>query len=301
MGQRTAIIVAGLHARDVVRDLAPAIALLHERGVRIVAVHPLVDMAGVTEIVTVARECGVRLVIAAGGDGTVGLVANGLVYSDMSLGILPFGTSNDFARSLGVPMRLVDACSAIANAAGRQVDLGLMVTDAGVRRYFVHAVSVGLNSAFARLATKVEWRRRYGRLAYPIALSQVLRQRQHIGMRITADGQVQQGQFLQVTAINAPLFGGALAIQVPDATLTDLRLDLLVVGDMRLWQAPQAARVLVQSRIRRAGPVYLLHPKTARIETETLQDVVCDGELIGKTPVTVETANRALHVIGGRA
>jgi YegS/Rv2252/BmrU family lipid kinase len=295
---REAIVITGLYARRVATGLVPALMMLQEQGLRILTVHPLEDHGGVETVVGLARERGVTLVIAAGGDGTVGAAVNCLAGTDLALGVLPLGTSNDFARSLDLPLTLREACRTIAHGHPRRIDLGLMTTDEGTKRYFVHAASVGLNSRFALLATRPEWRRRYGRMAYAAAALEALRNRQAVEMRITEDGKHLHGRVLQATAINAPVFGGSLAIRVPDGTLTDRRLDLILIGEVHPRALLQALRVLSGDRVRRVPFTYFAHPRRLRIETDLPQAIACDGELIGRTPVTMESADRALTVIG---
>ena len=135
-GRREALVVVSLHARRVQAGLVPALIRLQDEGVRILAVHPLRDLHGVQDVIAMARDRGIKLVITAGGDGTVGAAVNCMAYSDMALGVLPLGTSNDFARSLGLPLDLRDACATIARAAARTIDLGLMRTDDGMTTLF---------------------------------------------------------------------------------------------------------------------------------------------------------------------
>src|SRR5262249_54784247 len=150
----------------------------------------------------------------------------------------------------------------------------------------------------ALLATRPEWRKRYGRMAYAAAALEALRNRQAIEMRIAEDGKHLHGRVLQATAINAPVFGGSLALRGPDGTLTDRRLDLILIGEVHPRALLQALRVLSGDRVRRVPFTYLAHPRRLRIETDLPQEIACDGELIGRTPVTMESADRALTVIG---
>ncbi len=296
--RREALVVVSLQARRVRDGLVPALSRLQDEGVRILAVHPLRDFHGVQEVIDMARDRGIKLVITAGGDGTVGAAVNCMAYSDLVLGVLPLGTSNDFARSLGVPLDINDACATIARAAVRTIDLGVMRTDDGIQRYFVHAVTIGLNSTFARMATAADWRKRYGRLAYPTAALRALRTREAIEMCIIADTTRIHARVLQANVLNAPIFGGAFQMRVPESTVTDRRLDLLLVGDVKYTHLLQALRVVVSKRFRSVPYTHLSHPRSIRIETEQPRDVVVDGECVGTTPVTLESADRALMVVG---
>ena len=107
-----------------------------------------------------------RLVIAAGGDGTVGSGGRLLAGADNALGILPLGTGNDFARSLDIPLNARRAARLLVNGEISSVDLGRLTRPAQPLAYFAHAATVGLNVNFAKLATRASVRGRLGRLTY---------------------------------------------------------------------------------------------------------------------------------------
>ena len=81
-----------------------------------------------TPIARSAVKKGYPIVIAMGGDGTIGAVIEGLVGSKVHLGIIPAGTANDIAASLGIPMDLKESCHVIADAQARPMDLGILTT-----------------------------------------------------------------------------------------------------------------------------------------------------------------------------
>jgi len=133
------------------------------------------------------REQGYDLVVAAGGDGTVGAVATHLTGSELPLAILPLGTANDVARSLYLPMDIAEACVAIAGAIPMDIDVGQVMPgltaplaysaeqtahpalgdpSPAAGACFLHAATLGLNVEFARLATDSLRRQRLGRLTY---------------------------------------------------------------------------------------------------------------------------------------
>ena len=148
------------------------------------------------------------------------------------------------------------------------------------------------------MATAADWRKRYGRLAYPNAALRALRMREAIDMRIVADDTQIHARVLQANVLNAPIFGGAFEMRVPESTVTDRRLDLLLVGDVRYTHLLQALRVVVSKRFRSVPYTHLSHPRYIRMETDQPRDVVADGECVGRTPVTLESADRALTVVG---
>jgi diacylglycerol kinase (ATP) len=295
---RDAIVVTALHARRVQHALGDALAGLEREGIRVEGVFPVQGNREIDDAIEFARTRRIQTVIAAGGDGTAGSVANALAYTDMTLGVLPLGTSNDFARSLGLPMALDEACRALARGETEHIDIGVVTSQSAEKHYFVHAATLGVNSRFARLATKPGWRRRFGPLAYPLAAIRAVQTRKPVRVAIDADGCRMRGRVLQVAIVNAPVFGGALEMKIPDATLSDHRLDLVVIGDITLRAIAEAVRGNYSGRWHNVPLAFLAHPSRVELVTQSPEEIACDGEIVATTPVVVETANRALAVIG---
>lgn len=231
------------------------------------------------------RERGFVAVVAAGGDGTIGAVATQLAGTDLPLGILPMGTSNDVARSLGIPLDLAAACQVIAEGAPVEMDAGQALpamTEPGALgaeprdhspsdttqaeravlaaqgAYFMHALTLGWNVAFARLATDVVRRQRWGSLAYAASAIEALTQFQSIPVKLQLTGfralgpggewreetetQVLEYRVVQVAVINTPVFGGAMNLRLPRVEVNDRMLDFLVLEALE----PAILRATVQ-------------------------------------------------------
>lgn len=247
--------------------LAHALRALECAGVEIAEILPI---ASVTDSVGLGRqwkENGIDLVVAAGGDGVVGGVARHIVDGHLPLGILPLGTANDLARSVGIPQDLASAAQVIAAGTVRMIDLGLarpLLLDepltshpfprTGQHKLFAHALTVGLSVQFAEVATNKAIRQRYGRLTYPFALWQALKMYHPIDTELhfqdvalrgspssplcdgARDHLVLRSRIAQVTAVNAPIFWGAFQGSVPGVNFTDRRLDLVVFEDASRFQ-----------------------------------------------------------------
>ncbi|HEY7340479.1 MAG TPA: diacylglycerol kinase family protein [Ktedonobacterales bacterium] len=219
------------------------------------------------------RRRGYAAVVAAGGDGTIGAAVSQIAESDVPLGILPLGTSNDVARSLGVPLDLAAASAVIANGVPSTVDVGVVrrTTSSGyegnvqealrnvARRLlppgslrsslvgpearFLHAATLGLNVEFARLATDVARRRRWGPLNYASATVEALTKLHPVPVTLRLSGVPplsdiprpkgdEHGityQAVQVAVVNTPVFGGAFNLRLPGAQPSDQLLDVVVI------------------------------------------------------------------------
>src|SRR6202011_2719912 len=142
--------------------------------------------------------------------GTVGSVANAVIGTLAVMAILPLGTSNDFARSLQIPMRIEHAVRLIANGRVSKVDAGRLQREGQAPRHFVHAAAAGLNVQFAKFATRADLRRRLGKLTYAIAAALALKEPPVFRVQVEYEGQAETLELVHLSVINAPVFGGFL-------------------------------------------------------------------------------------------
>ena len=146
-------------------DAKRALAAVGIEVVRELEVHEKAELAELVAMPAAQRP----LVVAAGGDGTVGAAADELAGTGAMLAILPLGTSNDVARSLGIASDPVAAARQLPSGVVRAIDAGQVIVAGEHPRNFVHAATVGFNVHFAQLATRSALRRRFGRFTYAVA------------------------------------------------------------------------------------------------------------------------------------
>ena len=229
-------------------------------------------------------------VVSAGGDGTHHYVINGLVGSDVPLGILSLGSGNDFARGLGIPVEPDAAAGALLRGLPRSIDLARI----GPRVYGCIA-GVGFDSVVTRFANeRVRWV--HGAPAYAWAILRCLKfYRPHL-LEVRSNGRNYSGEVIFVTVGNTVSYGGGVKM-APRARLDDGMLDVCIVpamGKLELLRwVPSAYRGehLAHPRIQyfQASRVTLSSP--SRLE------LFGDGEFIQELPATIETVPRALRVI----
>ena len=284
--------------------LPEVLEALSARGIALHGHHRLSRDLRVDEVVRDALAQGVRRVFVGGGDGTLNIVVRHLLGKDVILGVLPLGTGNDFARSLGIEPTLEAACDAIAGGYTARVDVGL-----ANGHPFLNAVSLGIASAIAKRLTP-ELKRRVGKLAYPVAAFAEIWEHQPFHVKMTADCAEVELDALQLVVGNGR-YHGAGNMVAPDATLDDHRLDAYTIaapssasggestGLGHIRDLGTLARVALS--LRRGEHVE--HPAVACVRTSSLyveasppQDVSADGEMIGQTPVRFEIATSALRV-----
>jgi YegS/Rv2252/BmrU family lipid kinase len=240
------------------------------------------------------------LIIAGGGDGTIGAAADEIADTRAVLAILPLGTSNDVARSLGIPADPVKAAGLIADGVVRAIDLGHLLVPDQRPRNFVHAATVGFNVQFAQLATSSSLRRRFGRLTYAVAAARAMREHEPFECELSYDGTTARVQLAQLSIINAPVFGGALDLRVPGARLDDRSLVVIAIEPGHPVRLMFGALVAGVARRREATGIRAVRTKELHVHVDRPLDVALDGEITASLPADFEVAAQALHVVTPR-
>jgi YegS/Rv2252/BmrU family lipid kinase len=237
-----------------------------------------------------AAEQSYDVVIAAGGDGTINEVVNGLAGSTTALATLPLGTVNVWARELGLPLNPRVAAEALLGWQVRSIDLGL----AG-GRYFLLMAGVGFDAEVAA-GVRPEEKRRLGALAYVLyGLDRVLRVR---GTRavLTIDGRRVKGRIMLVVVGNSQLYGGVVKI-THRATIDDGLLDVCVIKGDGLLSALVHAFSILRRRYSLDQEIEYYRARTVKITARPALPVQVDGDTFGETPITVQVVPGALHAL----
>jgi diacylglycerol kinase (ATP) len=247
------------------------------------------------EMEAAARQAvrnGEERVIAAGGDGTVHYVLNGIVGTTAALGIIPCGSGNDLAINLGIPRDVRAAAEIAFDAPARDCDLCRIETHG---RYFACIASFGLDSHANRLANRHSGPFR-GTPLYVWSVLRALLEFRPPDVTVTHDGGVYRDRILLLAAANAASYGGGMRI-APEARLNDGLIDLVAVRDMPrlklLWCFPEVFSGLLIAR----EEVTSLRTTRLSVESSRPLEIFADGEYVGETPVRVEVLPAALRVI----
>jgi YegS/Rv2252/BmrU family lipid kinase len=273
-------------------DLAAAKAGLADAGFEI---EDDIDVEEVGRLADLVREATPPLVIAAGGDGTVSAAAGIVAGTDAILLALPLGTSNDVARSLGIPPDAVEAVCGLPDFRVCAVDVGRLRAG-DTERVVVNAATVGLNVVFAKHATDTSLRDRFGGLTYPVAAARAVRSHRPFRCEIEHDGQHLRQQAVHVSVSNAPVFGGVLGMRVPGASMTDGCLDLIVVERLSI---ARLALAFAGTFVGRHEPVHRVHTarvEAVRISADDCQEISIDGEVVGALPAEFRVDPASLRV-----
>ncbi|MDY6798218.1 MAG: diacylglycerol kinase family lipid kinase [Pseudomonadota bacterium] len=236
------------------------------------------------------RDC----VIAAGGDGAVNTVAQCCLRTGATLGILPSGTANDFARNLGIPGEPAQAAALIVEGTARSVDVA-----SWGERIFLNVAHIGLGTLPSRQASSPT-KKTLGRFSYAATLLRQLGAQRGFHGRIRTDQSVMEGRWLSVAVATGAYFGGGH--EIPQASADDGLLDVIAVKP-RPWLQLLFAFLMVRlngKTPRRTSTVVHIKGKWCQLETHQPKTVTVDGDVAGKTPFEAHCRPAALKVIGRR-
>ncbi len=228
-------------------------------------------------------------IVAAGGDGTINEVVNGIAGSEAALGLMPMGTMNVFANELGLPANDLGRCwDIIQGGRTRLIDL-----PTANKKHFVQLAGVGLDAQVVK-ETSLTLKRNFGPLSYLISAAQIAG-RQPPRLTIESDdADTEEGSFVLVG--NGRLYGGPFPF-FKHAVIDDGLLDVLVfkqLGYIELIKYLQ--NVIFTSDITTREVEYF---QTSRLRVTSADDVPVelDGELVGNCPVEFEMPTQRLKVL----
>lgn len=261
--------------------------------------HPTEHRGHASELAAEAVRQGVKTVVAAGGDGTLNEVLNGLDghLDEVRLGLLPLGTGNDFARSLGLPLDLEPAFEVLCENHTARCDVGRYRCD-GRQGLFLNLSAAGFSGEVdANLDTRLK--RFWGPLAYLRAAVETMPELTPYRLNMTID----EGHEEAVVAVNVVVANGryvAAGLPVaPRARIEDGLLDVVVIRARRIAQlmalAPKVVAGLhLDDQDER---IEFYRVRRARFDSRPQMPFNVDGELVGEGPAEFEVLPAALEIL----
>ncbi|MEP6809027.1 MAG: diacylglycerol kinase family protein [Chthoniobacterales bacterium] len=243
------------------------------------------------EAETLARaavEAGFTSIVAAGGDGTVNEVVNGIAGHEVKLGLLPLGTMNVYAAELGLPAGDLDACwRIITQGKIRRVDL-----PSANNRHFVQLAGVGFD-AQAIKETSRSLKKNFGPLSYIVSAAQIAA-RPPPRLRIESEHAVtEEGSFVLVG--NGRLYGGPFPF-FKQAVIDDGLFDVLVFKRLNYLEIIRYMQDVIFSSQITSPEVEYFQTNSLRVTSEYSVPVEIDGELMENCPVEFKIRTGGLHV-----
>ncbi|NVK19699.1 MAG: YegS/Rv2252/BmrU family lipid kinase [Methylocystaceae bacterium] len=232
------------------------------------------------------------IVCAAGGDGTIAEVANGMRGSDNPLLVLPLGTANVFAREIGLGTNMRKIAAMVETLKVKTVYPGIIN-----ERRFIMMVGVGIDSlAVAALDSKLK--RQIGAAAYIIAAFKAVKRMQDLDLLVTVDGDEYQAS--QVVVTLGRLYGGPFVIS-PNASLEDKNFHVILMKKKGFWAAMKYGIALATGRLPYLKDVIITSAQHVKIDSPNSLPIQADGDLAGMVPVELSLDEHPLQVLAPTA
>ena len=287
---RRAALVVNAHSRRGRLLYDGTRARLLAAGFTLLADEPVERPAELEKTLAAALDRDPDLLVAGGGDGTISTAARLLAHRDVALGLLPLGTTNNFARTVGVPLDLDEAVRTLTGGTVVDVDLGTAGDMA-----FTNHVGVGL-SADVMLAAPPALKRVTGRLAYPVTALGLLTRHRPLRVTVRAGGREHEFRTHQLYVANGGFHAGRPI--TADAHADDRLLVAYPVGGPTrrevLWET---ARNAATGHRRTLGDEPFLAVDELWLEADRPARVEVDGEPSGRTPLRIGLDANALRVM----
>lgn len=259
------------------------------RGFTDVDVHLTTAPGHARELARSACEAGAGIVVAMGGDGTVNEVAQGLVGSDVALGIVPCGSGDGLARGLGLPRGRGAAFDVALTGVTSRMDVGY-----ANEHLFLNVAGVGFDAAVGQLFAT---RKTRGAMGYVVKSVSLVWSYNAPHYAVVCDDARREGRKFLIAFANAPEYGNG-AVLAPDADVRDGVLDVVMVDAGNPLSQVWRARRLIWNRRAPAAGMERLQTRTARVTSDHIVYHV-DGEVFttaGSLDIRVERQALAVRV-----
>ncbi|MFT4081577.1 MAG: YegS/Rv2252/BmrU family lipid kinase [Nocardioides sp.] len=247
------------------------------------------DVDDAVELARKAVADGVDTLVSLGGDGMLHLAIQAVAGSPTRLGVIPIGTGNDFARSVGLPTGdPLAAADVVVRGRTRTLDLGRSGD-----RWFATVMAAGFDAAVNARANAMRWP--HGDLRYTLATFAVLRHWRPVDYTLCLDGVERRQQAMLLAIANTDSYGGGLRLPA-DARPDDGLLDVIIIKPVSKLEF-----LKVFPQVRTGAHVH--HPAFERIRVRSLTlaaaqvTAYADGERFGPLPLTVECVAGAVDVL----
>ena len=288
---KQAILIVNTQSRTGAEAFEQAVALLGEAGIELVGAHPVDDPTQLKKLVKKAVH-DAPMVIIGGGDGTLSSTIDYFKDRDTVFALLPLGTANSFARTLGIPLDLAGSVDVIAKGIPRRIDLGCVNGD-----YFANTAAIGLSPLIARTVPH-KLKKYLGRVGYAMWAAKVgIRFR---AFRLSIDyGQAHASVWAtEVRIANGGYFGGVELVEDAEVDSGEIIVQVVTGKSSRnLMQNWLSNMLKFRNRDQWQAEIRAKH---IRLTTDPVMDVTIDGELATKTPVTVSVAPDAVVIAAPR-
>lgn len=266
--------------------------LLDEKGLQ-AEVRTFKDLQEAQQLAGEAAKT-YKLVVAAGGDGTVSYVAKGLAGTGCTLGIIPFGSGNDLALGLNIPKDPSKALDVLQQEYIRPLDCGRYNEDG----FFVTSLGMCFDGKASYNASQTVLFR--GPFKYIAGVLRSIFTYRASEVTVELEDETINARLLMVTLCNSPYEGGGIHL-APDASTSDGKIDVVMIRDVHwLLRIPLLLRVLLGDP-RKVSKIMYRQSHSVKVTTSRPEYAHADGEVFanGLTSLKVKAQSGALKVISG--
>jgi diacylglycerol kinase (ATP) len=244
------------------------------------------------DIVRTRLSESIDLVVAAGGDGTVSAVIDGLVGSSIPLGIIPAGTGNLIARELNLPVVIEEAVALITDAhTSKKIDAMRIG-----KRVYVLNVSLGISASIVEGTTRKN-KSRFGPIAYlGTGILKIFTFKNRY-LVVVVDGKTQRHRAAEVAISNCGILSKILYPRGPEVRIDDGHVDLWILSSKTLLDYPWYLFEMIMGRPAKHLSHFINSEKSISIRSSSPLPVQADGDIIGTTPIEIEVLPGALTVL----
>lgn len=246
------------------------------------------DQENLSELIS-RNARNVDLAIIGGGDGTLNAAAAGLVYTGLPLGVLPLGTANDFARTLGIPPDPVQAAEIIVRGTPKLIDLGEVNG-----HLFFNVASIGFSAELAGELTE-HAKKRFGSLGYGIVAARLLARSRLFKAFLDHDDTTETIRTMQVSVGNGRHYGGGMTVE-ETATADDGWLDVYSLEVDHWWRLLRLLPSLRRGTQGHWDDVRAFKTTEVTVRTSRPRPVNTDGELTTWTPAHFRIRPKSVRV-----
>ncbi|WP_170303960.1 diacylglycerol/lipid kinase family protein [Sphingosinicella humi] len=286
---KEAVLVVNAHSRKGRELLREAKEKLEAAGIRLSAVYPVRKPKDLIPTMRKAVASGTPMVIVGGGDGSLSCTVDDVVDRDCVFALLPLGTANSFARTLGIPLDLDGAIETIATGRRRRIDLGVLDGD-----YFANCAAIGLSPLIGE-GIPHKLKKYLGRVGYLVWATWCLVRFRPFKLTIDDGRETYSLWATEVRLANGGFHGGVELVETAEVDNGEIvaqvvmgRSKARLIWDWfaKYWKLPT-----------REATTQEFWGERLRIDTKPRMKISIDGEVLAKTPATVAVAHKAIEVV----
>ena len=281
------LLLANRNSRKGTETLLQSLQLLNKGGAEVIEKSHS-EAKQLQDLVRQYRDRVDKIVIV-GGDGTLNAALDGLIDSGLPLGIIPAGTANDLARTLGIPIDTQAACRAILEGNSQEIDVGWV----NGKHYF-NVASLGLSVKITEQLSK-QSKSRWGILAYLLTAARVIMQSRPFSATIRSGSAEIAVRTIQIAVGNGRYYGGGMTV-ADDASIIDSQLDLYSLEIQHWWQIIPLLAAMYRGDLYKSRHARTLRGNDFAIQTNRTRKLNTDGEITTQTPAEFRVIPRAIRV-----